>query len=233
VDFIKLIRSAEELIYEICLWILQTPKTFLKIIRPEWTITYVRQELEKSEKERFQEYVSPMLLWIIIVIAPTFIFLKNFLTGIKPENDVFIEILGASLEIKILVVASLFVMAPLTFATMIQIKNGKAITRESFKENFFIQVYAFTPLEFFMLWNVPVAGARNESITEVSAVVFAGLGTLYGWWFIYYQMRIIKTLLNTSWLKSILWGSVLVVLAVVFTLVIATRFMSFYLPDIE
>lgn len=196
-------------------------------------MTYVRQELEKDEKERFQEYVSPMLLWIIVVIVPTFVFLKNFLTGIGPENDVFIEILGDSLEMKILVVSSLFVMAPLTFATAIQIKNGKAITRESFKENFFIQVYAFTPPEFFLLWIVPAADAKDGSTMAVLAAIFSVLGALYQCWFIYYQMRIIKTLLNIGWLKSILWGSLLVVLAVVFTLVIATMFMSFYLPDIE
>lgn len=48
--------------------------------------------VKKDEKERFQEYVSSMLQWIIIVVVPTFVFLKSFLAGINPKNDTFNKI---------------------------------------------------------------------------------------------------------------------------------------------
>lgn len=231
-DFVRLIRSIDELIYEICLWVLQVPKTFLKIMRPGWTITYTSQELKKQEKERFQEYVSPMLLWLIVVVIPTFILLKSFLAGLSPGNESFKEILGESLETRILVVSTFLVAGPLTFAVAIHLSQRKTITKEDFKENFFIQIYAFTPLEFFLLWILPAADTQDGSIAQAISMFMLPLGALYSWWFIYYEMRIIKSLLNTGWLKSFLWLSFLAIFANALIVAIMAMLMSLYLPDI-
>jgi hypothetical protein len=57
------------LAFEILLWIIFIPKTLFKIIwNPSWVPKYVDEELAK-EKDRFSEYLSPMLLLSIIIVG--------------------------------------------------------------------------------------------------------------------------------------------------------------------
>lgn len=237
-DFIKLIRSVEEFVYEICLWFLQVPKTFLKVIfKPKWVIPYVKEQLVKEEKKQFEEYLSPILFWVLIVVIPTFIVLKALSDGIGPENEIFKEILGESLQTKILVVATLLVVSPLTFAVGIHKRQKKTISRDSLKENFYIQVYVFAPLQFFTVSLLfEVKQGLNPTVADIMSIFNALLaisGFIYSWWFIYYEMYLIKTLLNTKWWKSFLWLVLLSFVAVFLTIFIVFFLMSMFLPDLE
>lgn len=68
-SFTNLVETLEKLAFEILLWIIFIPKTLFKIIwNPSWVPEYVDEELAK-DKGRFSEYVSPLILFIIIVIG--------------------------------------------------------------------------------------------------------------------------------------------------------------------
>ena len=72
-DLIKLLKSVDDFIYEIALWVLFVPRTFFKILfRPRWVCTYVEAELQKDKQARFQEYLSPILYWALVGLVPYF-----------------------------------------------------------------------------------------------------------------------------------------------------------------
>ncbi len=70
-DFGKLFQSVEDAVYEVMVWILLLPKTLIRsLFRPRWVIQYVNEEWEKKTEDRFDEYLSPVLLWLMVAVLP-------------------------------------------------------------------------------------------------------------------------------------------------------------------
>lgn len=87
-DFSKTFQTAEDAVYEVMVWILLLPKTLLRsLFQPRWAIEYVNEEWKKEQKDRFDEYLSPVLLWFITLVAPLTLLAA---TG-EPENTKFAD----------------------------------------------------------------------------------------------------------------------------------------------
>ena len=70
-DFGKLFQSIEDAVYEVMVWLMLLPKTlFRSMFRPRWAIQYVDEELSKKPEDRFDEFLSPVLLWLIAAVLP-------------------------------------------------------------------------------------------------------------------------------------------------------------------
>jgi hypothetical protein len=68
---IQLFQTLDALLYDIILWIVLTPKTFLKtLIAPKWVRRYVYSELEKRREERYESYMPPITFFVIVGILP-------------------------------------------------------------------------------------------------------------------------------------------------------------------
>jgi len=75
----------EKLIYKVLMWLILVPKTIIKItLQPSWANDYVERQLilaNKSDHETdevpFDEYISPVLLLLVVALIPAFVF--NFL----------------------------------------------------------------------------------------------------------------------------------------------------------
>ena len=72
VDLSHIFDGIEKLAYDILIWILLVPKTLVKIlVHPSWVPGYVTKELnEKTEAEKFDDYLSPILLILIASLLP-------------------------------------------------------------------------------------------------------------------------------------------------------------------
>src|SRR5687768_6348795 len=78
-------ESVEKLAYKILLWIILIPKTLLRIIiNPTWVPDYIKGEL-KQDKSPFDEYISPIILMLVVALLPALIF------SILPKLDVTIS----------------------------------------------------------------------------------------------------------------------------------------------
>lgn len=70
VDFIKIIRSIEEFLYEAMTWLLFYPRTLWRCVRhPDWIIAYTDKELGETPGEQFTDLISPPLFLIISVVV--------------------------------------------------------------------------------------------------------------------------------------------------------------------
>ena len=70
-SIISVLEDFEKIIYKILLWFILIPKTILKIILdPDWVTGYVHAELNQTEETRFDDYMSPILLFLIVILVP-------------------------------------------------------------------------------------------------------------------------------------------------------------------
>ena len=146
-NFLDILKSIEQAIYEIALWFILIPKTIFKIVvHPADVPAYIREELKKEDKKQFNDQMSPILLWLLMVILPVYMSAKYFYHGLpamirdKPQNYFFY-------------IAVIFISFLLTPAGLIHILNKNKFERDSFKESFYVQCYLQSPMSFLLiLW---------------------------------------------------------------------------------
>ncbi len=66
--FGSVLKLLEDLIFELLSWILFIPKTFILSVQPGRVHTYVTAEWEREEGEKYEEYVSPVLFYIGMIM---------------------------------------------------------------------------------------------------------------------------------------------------------------------
>lgn len=70
-SMVSFLEGLEKLAYRILLWVVLIPKTVFKIIfEPRFAPEYVKQQLEKNVETPFAVYMSPMLLFLIVILIP-------------------------------------------------------------------------------------------------------------------------------------------------------------------
>ena len=69
-NFFTVLQNIEKLIFKILMWIILIPKTIVRIIlQPRQMAMYVKSELTAG-KEHFDEYVSPVILLLVVALLP-------------------------------------------------------------------------------------------------------------------------------------------------------------------
>lgn len=66
--FGSILQLLEDLIFELLSWILFIPKTFILSVQPGKVQTYVAAEWERDADEKYEEYVSPVLFYIGMIM---------------------------------------------------------------------------------------------------------------------------------------------------------------------
>lgn len=73
-DFLKILKSFEEFVYEALLWFILLPKTLGRIVvSPRRMCDYVAGELTVEDEKRFGGAMSPPLLLILCVLIAHFV----------------------------------------------------------------------------------------------------------------------------------------------------------------
>jgi hypothetical protein len=133
-DFGKLFQSAEDAVYEVMIWILLLPKTlFRSMFSPRLAMKYVNDEWEKKPDDRFDEYLSPVLLWFITLIAP----LTFAVTLGDPDNPKFDD--------RLIQVTLYSMLVPFIYIAWIEMMNKEPVKRSTLKRVFYKHCYAITP----------------------------------------------------------------------------------------
>jgi hypothetical protein len=144
-DFLKIIRSVEELLYEAMTWLLFYPRTFWRCVRnPDWIIAYTDKELGESPGEQFTDLISPPLFLIIsIVIAHGVeVSLGNRL---QLSNSQVVNQIAASEQNLLAFRALLFSVFPLVMAAGLLHTRRTPIDRNTLRSPFFLQCYLAAP----------------------------------------------------------------------------------------
>ncbi len=143
-DFGKLFQSIEDAVYEVMVWVMLLPKTFFRsMFRPRWTIEYVNEEWEKKPEDRFDEFLSPVLLWLIVAVFPLTIstILQN--GSIKSVQD-----LVGALHDGLLSQALYAMIIPFTYIAWMEWMGNRPVKKSTLKRSFYIHCYALAPAQF-------------------------------------------------------------------------------------
>lgn len=161
-DFSKTLKSIEDVVYEVMVWILFLPKTLFRVtFQPKWGMDYILEEFnpKKEPDDRFDEYLSPVLLWLITTVIP-FSLVLVFSGELKEGESVFAKAVSSDNFLK----SALYMMiVPFVYIVSIEMKNKQSIRRSSLKRAFYKHCYALTP----GLWLTAIFSIMGFAISPV------------------------------------------------------------------
>ncbi|WP_313920219.1 hypothetical protein [Tahibacter sp.] len=143
-DFLKLLKSFEEFIYEALTWLVLVPRTLLRIVASPLRMTaYVDEEMDKGET-RFRDAVSPPLLLILCVLLAHFIDLA-MRAGSTEEMSTLGGVILASEQNLLLYRTIAFGVWALAGSICLLITLRQPIDRETLRRPFYEQCYFVAP----------------------------------------------------------------------------------------
>jgi len=145
VDFLKVLRSLEELLYELMAWLVFYPRTLWRVVaRPADMVRYSDEELNDNESQRYADTLSPPLFLMLTVLVAHGVELGLGARAAGVKTEIGKVILDS--EQNLLVLRSiLFSLFALVAATTAIRKRGAALDRTSLRRPFFAQCYLAAP----------------------------------------------------------------------------------------
>lgn len=142
-DFLKLVQSLDDLLYETMSWLIFYPVTLWRVlVRPMRMMGYADSELSDAESKQYIDTLSPplfLLLTLILIHAVEIAVVgQSELVGSKQGLNTFIDD-DTNLIILRAVTFSLF---PLVMASRLVRKQGIGLDRNTLRPPFYSQCYA-------------------------------------------------------------------------------------------
>lgn len=196
-DFMRLLKSIEELLYELVSWLLFYPLTMWRTLRqPQAMMHYADMELTDDVSEQYTETLSPPLFLLITLMLAhgVEIGLVNQTTPWAPPP------LLANDSNLLMFRAVAFSILPLLMAVKLLRHKGARLTRDTLRAPFFSQCYVTAP--FALVLSIGMLLTRTESQTaRVSglACVIAAFA-----WYVTVETRWFKTDLGLSTTRAAL-----------------------------
>jgi hypothetical protein len=142
-DFMRLLKSFEEFIYEVASWIVFYPVTLWRTLRyPMKMMRYADVELDDAEPEQYIDTLSPplfLLVTLLLIHGGEIAFASLEAKWVRPSllaSDA--NLLGFRA-----IVYSIF---PLLMAVALLRRSGTALNRETLRPPFYSQCYVTGPL---------------------------------------------------------------------------------------
>lgn len=214
-DFMKILRSFEDFIFEATSWLVFYPLTLSRIIRhPLATMDYSDREQSASEERRYDDALSPPLVLLATIVLTNVLASAAHVPRPEGASEMSRTILDSQ-ENLVLFRSLMFSLIPLVAATSLLHRQGKQISRESLQAPFYAQCYLAAPCAVFL----SLGGAilqRPDLPNSAGLVVMAG-GAV---WFLSVQTAWFSRKLMTSRPKAALIAVWAVVRATAYLLVI-------------
>jgi hypothetical protein len=168
----RLLKSVEELLYELVTWILFYPLTLWRCLRhPVRMMGYASTELGDAEAEQYDDALSPPIFLLLTLFIAHLIELRFGVATKVVMPDVFSD------ERNLLFFRAIaFSLFPLLLALQDVRRRGAKLTRRTLKPAFYSQCYTAAPFILSIDLAVIVAQHANVQAVVASIAIFiAGL----------------------------------------------------------
>ena len=155
-DFGKLFESIEDAVYEVMVWILLLPKTFFRVMfQPKWAMQYALDEWKKEPDERFDEYLSPVMLWLLVAVIPLSL-ITVLMEGaeLNTLNDV-----AQKVADNLFPMTFYAMIVPFTYILWMEMINKQPIKKSTLKRSLYLHCYALAPSQILTAIFFPVVFA--------------------------------------------------------------------------
>lgn len=198
-DFLKLLRSLEEFLYELCTWLLLFPRTLYRVAaHPLRMADYVDRELGQAAERQFDDAISPPLFLMLAVLVAHGVELLMH-QAVPGTSELSREILGNE-QLLLLYRSVTFAIWPLIASAHMLRRTQIPATRESLRRPFFTQCYLAAPFAVvvstaFVFVRMP--GATSTAIGLAAAALACA-------WYVVVQARWLEGRLRRPWVNIVL-----------------------------
>jgi hypothetical protein len=180
-DFLRIIRSLEELLYEVMGWLVFYPRTLWRIVtRPVSMMRYSDREQADTPEQQYADTLSPPLfLMLTILVAHGF----ALAMGAKmPEARNAVARMLLSSEQNLLILRSiLFSIFALVAATTLIKRRQRALNRTTLRAPFFTQCYLTAPFALAVSVAATLIGTPSPSVHLAGTMLTLAGITWYLW----------------------------------------------------
>ena len=185
-DFVKLLRSFEEFLYEILTWLLFYPRTLWRVMcGPLEMMRYSDTEQHDKVERQYDDAISPPLFLMISVLIGHLLELSVHQSATFREG---FRSMFQTDQTFLLLRCVVYGLYPLIFAGALLRRLDVALDRDSLRAPFFAQCYVTAP--FALGFSIAAIGFRMQNLLVVAASVVLAFVALA--WFLTAQTRWIK-----------------------------------------
>lgn len=214
-DFLKILRSFEEFIFEAATWLLFYPRTLWRIMwRPLATMDYSDREQAEPDERRYDDALSPPITLLITIVLVNFIGQALHVPQPHDSSNIGKTVLNSQTNL-ILFRSLVFSLVPLVAASTLVKRQGHQLTRETMRAPFYAQCYLAAPCAAFVSVGLMIfLRPEVHSLVGLSAIV-AGTS-----WFLTAQTRWFRNRLGVSTAQAALIAIWAMARAVAYLLVV-------------
>lgn len=201
-NVLTILRSVEELLYEVMSWLLFYPRTLLMTLRhPLRTMRYSDQEQRDKPEKQYLETLSPPLFLVLSILLAHGLEVAAGL-GIEQQGSSIGRLVTASDQNLLIFRALMFSLHPLVFAWAWLKLSGHRIDRDSLRPPFFAQCYLSGATS--ILVSLGSMGMRDAQ----DWTTLLGLGVILAItaWYIGIQRLWLMTVEGMTGLRAGLWA---------------------------
>lgn len=196
-DFLKILRSFEEFLFEAASWLIFYPVTMWRIIRrPLATMDYSDREQTDPEERRYDDALSPPLMLLATIVLTNAVSLAAHVPPPQGASHV-MHALASSQQNLVLFRSLMFSLIPLIAAVTMLHRQGRKVSRESLRGPFYAQCYLAAPCAVFVSIGA-ILVQRPETFGVLGPLIMAG-GAL---WFLAIQTEWFRKKLNLGRLQA-------------------------------
>jgi hypothetical protein len=188
-NLVNLLQSLEDAVFEIVAWLMLLPKTFLRAaFKPFKSIEYVNDEFKKDAEKRFDEYLSPVIFWLLVAVIPAAYALLS-------AGDLAAGNPTSAIEESNLAQAAIIVLiTPLIYMSVMEWVNKRPIRKSNLRRQFYVQCYLVSAPQLF--YSLSLLFSSTSQFFLDYAVISLGL-------LIFYETIVFRSELKCGWFKAI------------------------------
>lgn len=197
-DFLKLLRSFEEFLFEATSWLLFYPLTLWRLVqRPLTMMDYSDREQSDDETRRYDDTISPPLVLLATLVLLNLIALAAHIEQPESDQSHVLAWLTSSPERLILFRSLVFGLLPVIAATLLLKQQGKRLNREALRAPFYAQCYLAAVCATFVSVGHVIFQRPDAPNASGEVLMLAGFS-----WFLVNQTRWFRHKLSTTWIRA-------------------------------
>jgi hypothetical protein len=182
-DFIGIIRSLEELLYEVMTWLIFYPRTMLRILfNPTQMTLYSDTELHDAPTERYTDSLSPPLLLMLTIALTHGIELA---IGLNATSEIRAGSVLAGImanEKNLLILRALVTaIIPLVIALIAMRAQAQPLDRNTLRQPFFSQCFLATPFAFAVSMVTVISRRGGDNAPAIAGALAAAAFIWFCW----------------------------------------------------
>jgi len=193
-DFMRILQSLEEFLYEAMSWVVFYPKAIWRTIRhPVAVAVYTREQLVQPREQQFTELISPPLLLVLTIVVAHVIELSSPSGMAVAHSEVGKDLFSS--EQGIIATRSLAYCIFALLGSLTWLRHlRKPVDRDTLREPFYIHCYLLAPLAL----GLAIATTTGLNLRGAWAWVAAPISIASCLWYAWAQTAIYSRLLKVT-----------------------------------